>query len=662
MSLRRLLATFLRMSCGVLCLTACYTLPANAGDRFQPVSPEELKMTGAPQAPGAEAIILYRQVDRDDTFLRAHEDNYLRIKILTEEGRKHADIEIPFFKQDGNSINNIKARTIRPDGSIVNFDGKIFEKSIAKAQGLKYLAKTFTLPDVQVGGIIEYYYTVDLSEQYLYDSHWILNNELFTKHAKFSLKPYSESGMNVRWSWQGLPAGAAQPKDAGGFIRLEVNNVPAFHAEDYMPPEDELKARVDFTYSEEAFEKDPVQYWKKAGKRLNDRMENFVGKRKAMEEAVAQIVAPTDSPEVKLQKIYDRVQQLRNTTFEVSKTEQEKKRENQKEVSNVEDLWKRGYGNATQLTWLFLGLARAAGFDAYGLLVSDRQHYFFRQESMDANKLDDNVILVKLNGKDIYCDPGVAFTPLGLLEWSETGVQGLRLDKNGGTWIQTMLPPGSASRIERRANLTLSAATGGLEGKLTITFTGLEGMRRRMEERHEDEADRKKFLENQAKEYIPAASEVELRNKPDWSNSSTPLIAEYDVKIPGWGAGAGRRVLLPVGIFSATEKHVFDHAERVFPIYFEFPFEKLDDVTIALPPGWQVSSLPPEENQDGKVVGYQLKAEGDKQTLHLTRKLRIEILLIDPRSYPTLRGFFQIVRKGDEQQVVLLPGGTNASN
>jgi len=30
------------------------------------VSPDELKLTSEPQAPGAPAIILYRQVDRDD--------------------------------------------------------------------------------------------------------------------------------------------------------------------------------------------------------------------------------------------------------------------------------------------------------------------------------------------------------------------------------------------------------------------------------------------------------------------------------------------------------------------------------------------------------------------------------------------------------------------
>jgi Domain of Unknown Function with PDB structure (DUF3857) len=652
----------------VLALAAICPVAARAGDRFQPVSQEELQMTGEPQAPGAPAIILFRQVDRDDSGLTAHEDNYVRIKILKEEGRKYADIEIPFFKETGNNVVNIKARTIRPNGSIANFEGKAFEKSIAKAQGLKYMAKTFTLPDVQVGSIIEYYYTIDLSEHYVYDSHWILSDELFTKRAKFSLKPYTSSyiNMGVQWSWQRLPAGTAQPKEGPDHIvRLEVSNIPAFQTEDYMPPADELKSRVDFKYSEETLEKDPAQFWKKRGKKLNDELESFVGKRKAMEDAVAQIISPNDSQDAKLQKIYARVQQLRNTSYEVRKTEQEKKREKEKPAENVEELWRRGYGDGMRLTWLFLGLARAAGFEAYGVWASERRNYFFDPKLMDAKRLDANVVLVKADGKDLYFDPGAAFTPFGLLQWPETGVQGLRLDKDGGTWVQTTVPASSASRIERRANLTLASGSGDLEGKLTITFNGLEAMQRRVEERNEDETDRKKFLEDQVREYIPAAIEVELKNKPDWSGSSTPLVAEYDLKIPGWASAAGRRAMLPMGIFGATEKHVFDHAERIHPIYFHYPFQKLDDVTITLPPGWQVSSLPPEENQGGdnaSRVTYILKAESDKQALHLTRKVRVDLVLLDPKYYPTLRSFFQIVRKGDEQQIVLQPGGAKASN
>jgi len=623
-------------------------------------------MIGDQQAPGAPAIILFRQVDRDDTGLTAHEDNYVRIKILKEEGRKYADVEIPFLKGGGNEVINVKARTIRPDGSIVNFEGKPFEKSIMKAQGVKYLAKTFTLPDVQVASIIEYSYTLDLAEHYIFDSRWILSDELFTRHAKFSLKPYTSNYNNysVRWSWQGLPPGTAPPKEGPDHVvRLEVNNVPAFHTEDYMPPENELKSRVDFTYSDEGYEKDATQYWKKKGKKLYSQVEGFVGRPRAMEDAVAQIVAPGDSPEVKLQKIYARVQQFRNTSYEVRKTEQEKKRDKEKEASNVEDLWKKGAGNGRDLTWLFLGLARAAGFEAYGVMASDRYNYFFHPNLMDAHMLDANLVLVKLNGRDIFCDPGAAFTPFGLLTWSETAVQGLRLDKDGGTWLQTLVPESSASQIERRANLTLSSTTGDLEGKLTLTFTGLEAMRRRVQERNQDEAARKKLLEDEAKEYIPAASDAELTNQPDWLSSSAPLVAEFNLKIPGWVSSAGRRALLPVGIFTATEKHVFDHTERVHPIYFEFPSEKVDDVTITLPEGWQVSNLPPVQDENGKAVGYMIKAESDKQKLHLARKLRIDLILLDAKYYPTLRQFFQMVRNGDEQQIVLQPAAAaKASN
>jgi Domain of Unknown Function with PDB structure (DUF3857) len=169
---------------------------AKAGVAFQPASPDELKMASEPLAPGAPAIILYRQVDRDDNIHTPHEDNYFRIKILTEEGRKHADVEIPFWKEN-EDIANVRARTIRPDGSIADFGGKVFEKYLVKGRfggrQLKYLAKTFTLADVQVGSIIEYSYTRDFHEYMLYDSRWILSDELFTKKAQFSLKPFDDN-------------------------------------------------------------------------------------------------------------------------------------------------------------------------------------------------------------------------------------------------------------------------------------------------------------------------------------------------------------------------------------------------------------------------------------------------------------------------------------
>ena len=631
---------------------------AKAGIGFQPVSPDEIKMTSEPLAPGAPAIILYRQVDRDDNGYTSHEDNYFRIKILTEEGRKKADVEIPFLKGSQNIV-KVKARTIRPDGSIADFGGQVFEKYLVKGRGIKYLAKTFTLPDVQVGSIIEYFFTIDLAEYQIYDSHWILSNELFTKKAQFSLKPYG--AFFLRFSWQGLPPGAVPKEAPNHIIRMEASNIPAFQTEDYMPPPDEMKSRVDFIYEEGLAEKDQDSFWKKYGKQRNVQLESFIGKRKAMEQAVAQIVSPNDSQDVKLRKIYDRVQQIRNKSYEVEKTEQEQKRAKEKPAENVEEVWKRGYGEGGQLTWLFLGLARAAGFEAYGCWVSGRGEYFFNQGTMQSSKLNSNVVLVKLNGKDIYLDPGAAFTPFGLLTWSETGVPGLRLDKDGGTWIQTTLPQASESRIERVGKLKLSDA-GDLEGKLTVTYTGLEAMYHRVEERNEDEVARKKSLEEVVTGQIAAAAEAELINKPDWTSSETPLVAEYNLKIPGWASSAGRRVMIPAAIFTAAERGVFEHANRVQPIYFAYPYETADDINIELPLGWQVSSVPPPQDQNGKVVAYSLKVEQSPGTLRSTRKLTIDVLLVQQKYYTALRNFFQAVRNGDGVQIVLQPGEIHASN
>ena len=633
---------------------------ASAGDEWLPISTEELKMTSEPKAPGAPAVILYRQVDRDDSGVRTlHEYNYVREKILTEEGRKYADVEIPLVKGQWD-IHNIRARTIRPDGSIVNFDGKIYEKEIVKARGIKFLAKTFTLSDVQPGSIIEYHYMIDFAEYYVFNSNWVLSDDLFSKKSKFTLKPYEEWAL--QWSWpNGLPEGAKPPVKEVNLIHMEVQDIPAFQVEDDMPPEAAMRFRVDFVYSEDGFEKEPDKFWKKQGKKMNDTAEGFLNKRKAMEQAAAEIVSPNDSPDVKLQKIYARAQKIRNTSFEIEKTTQEQKRAKEKEINNVEDVWKRGYAGGNEITLLFVGLARAAGFDASPVRVATRDDHFFKPGIMRSRDLNTYVALVKLNGKDFYFDPGYTFTPFGLLPWSETNTAGLRLDKDGGTWLTTSLPESSASQILRKADLNMTS-DGSLEGKLTVTFTGLEALWRRVEERNEDEAHRKKLLEDYVKEIIPVGIEVELTNKPEWASSAPTLVAEYSLKVPGWISGAGKRALCPVGLFSGPEKHMFEHSTRVHPLYFHYWFEKSDDVRIELPLGWQVGSLPQAQNNDAKAIAYSLKVESDKGSLHLERHLRCSLTFLEQKYYGTLRNFYQSVRSGDEQQIVLQPMGTSSGN
>ena len=123
-----------------------------------------------------------------------------------------------------------------------------------------------------------------------------------------------------------------------------------------------------------------------------------------------------------------------------------------------------------------------------------------------------------------------------------------------------------------------------------------------------------------------------------------------------------KRVFLPAAIFTSAEKGVFEHTNRMHPIYFEYPHQKLDDVTIELPAGWQVSSAPPAQERDAKAALYSLTVEKSPNSLRLKRKLVIDFLLLEPKYYPALRSFFQTVRSGDGLQIIVQPGEIRAAN
>jgi ABC-type phosphate transport system substrate-binding protein len=88
----------------------------------------------------------------------------------------------------------------------------------------------------------------------------------------------------------------------------------------------------------------------------------------------------------------------------------------------------------------------------------------------------------------------------------------------------------------------------------------------------------------------------------------------------------------------------------------------IDDLTIELPAGWQVGSTPKDYDKDLKGAEYSLRFENKDGALRIRRELRCDLFMVPKENYPTLRTFFQLVRSQDDQQVVLQPGGTSASN
>jgi hypothetical protein len=111
---------------------------------------------------------------------------------------------------------------------------------------------------------------------------------------------------------------------------------------------------------------------------------------------------------------------------------------------------------------------------------------------------------------------------------------------------------------------------------------------------------------------------VELKNKPDWNSSDNKFVVEYDVKIPGWASSAGKRALVPLGLFSNAQKHTFEHAHRTYAVFFSYMFQTEDQTRILVPAGWKVDSLPKETHIDVKAAEYLMHIENNDNALQVS--------------------------------------------
>jgi uncharacterized protein DUF3857/transglutaminase superfamily protein len=645
-------------------LAALLALSGNtrAKDDWLPIPPEDLALKDNPLNPGAHAMILYRENSID-----AKQSSYIeydRIKIFTEEGKKWGDVEVQFNKNNVD-IKDVRARTIRPDGSVVDFQGQVYEKEIVKAGGIKYLAKTFSLPEVQPGCIVEYKYRAQYDTNYYVNIEWPVQSDLFTRLAKFSITPdTADYAPPLYWREYRIPGNAKPEKQKNGSITMEVHNLPGLEPEDYMPPQNFLRARIAFLYRDrnDPQNETPEQFWKRMDKAWDAQQERFVDKKKALEEVVAQTVSPNDPPEVKLRKLYDRVQQIHNTMYDRIESAKEEKRVKGKENNNVEDVLKHGSGDNREINYVMIGLARAAGFESSRVYIAPRNNNAFYPTMEDVSQLQDDIVWVKLGNQDVYIDPAAKFYGYPTLPWSESGVTGIRVDKQGGTTVTVPLSPPSDSLRERRADMTLDD-DGTLSGKLEITYLRQWSAVKRQEVQQDDEAGKKKDITDEIKTILPGGATFEIVSMTGWDKNSDPVHIEATVKIPGYATAAGHRVLVPLTFFQATQPASFQSEKRINSIYFDFPEIEKDTITIHMPLAYKIETLPaPQKAAPGGGFEYSVTSTQSAEKVTVERQLTIAGIMFPAGNYTAIRTFFNTVKTNDDGQIVLQPAQVAKGN
>ena len=654
-----------------LYLALTLTLPCWAAD-WPPLAPDDMKMTDLPQQKGAPAVILLREEVADD--LNNFHSVYMRVKILTDAGREYADVHIPyghrFFK-----IDSISGRTVHPDGTVINFDGKVFDKMVVKRRvgrngDYRVHVKSFSLPDVQVGSIIDYRYSLRYQDHTAFAPDWEVQSDLFQEKATFKFIPYvgdlvlahNQVGNGIQWTSY-LPVKGPQPKftklptsvlqsthSVQEYVDLSLNDIPPLQDEPFMPPPGMLRYRVNFYYMLSVKQ---GEFWKEEGKYWSKDVEKFLDRKDGVADTVSKITSPSDTPEQKVRKIYAFVSGLENQSYRPKREQQEEKVIGLRGNEGAEDVLRQKSGDHDDLNRLFAAMVRAAGIPAEMMWVASREQTFFLPDLLDTRQLDAEIAIVRLGDKDLFLDPGTKYCPFGLLDWRYSGTRGLRETGGKSTDIvEAPLPEYSQAMIQRLARLEMNDEGRG-EGTIKIGYYGLEAMERRQKAANTDEEGKKKLLEDEVKRWLPGDSEVHLQGTPNWDETETHLAAEFKISSP-LATSAGKRWLLPAHIFQVNQKPVFSASQRINPIYFWYPTREIDEVHVKLPAGVEVESMPPNDSVklDYAVYTTKQKQEG-ANAIMAYRDLAMAGIAFQATEYPRLKTFYDQTKAGDDQQVIL---------
>jgi len=609
---------------------------------WEPVPADELALKDEPKAPGASAIILFRSLAIDDK--RGTLTESTRIKVLTDAGKKYADIAIPTAKWM--KVEEVEARTVGRDGSSVPFSGTIHDVTVAKTRKYAVEMKSLTLPDVGPGTIIEYRYRMHWKAEDLPSHTWDIQSELFTRRAHFELA--SKPGSPIHWvarNWQQGP-----PQSNGTLFTLEVFNVLALEKEDHTLPESELRAAVDFFYTYPPYDTQE-SFWSRYAEYYGVELDKFIGNDKRVQQLVASVASPADPPETRLRKLYTRAQQVRKISIYDFDTE-EARRERLHESKHVSDVIEHNYGTTFDITALLIAMARDVGYRSGLVFVVDRERGLFHPDILSSRQLTATLLWVEKDGTFRILDPACQKCPFGLISWDQSGASGIRTSYPGSVFVKIPVNVPEDAVLERTGNLKLDT-DGGLSGDIRVSLAGLYALELRNKEEKTDETSRKEAIVDRIKSWLPNSAEVALQQLKNWNDIDQPIVADVSISISGFASVTSKRIVVPAWPFGVVESDPFPHDQRKYAVVFENQYQRKDTLIVAIPVGYQVESMPMGMRTADAVLDFTFKPENKGSTIQLTRQFTNHAIYVDTKYYKQLQFDYHEVKTADEQRATL---------
>lgn len=562
-----------------------------------------------------------------------------KIKVLKEEAKDSLG-EVPIFYEEGRGkVTEVQACTITPDGK-EHMYSKVQDLNVNEGYTMysDSMVKVITLPEVNVGSIVEHQATVVSKGLPIKDAFWYYLDFNFSgpiKKFNFAITFPKKLAISYREFKLTYPPKITENDDtityAWSLKDLEGGKKP----ESYLPPPTSDSNAVEFS---------SIKDWGDISRWFSVLVDKNSILNNAIKDAAQKATKDSENTKDKVRDILEYIQHnFRYVSMSFG--------DNSLEPHSTVEVFQNKYGDCKDLSLLCMTMLKAVGIKAYMALFNMEFSISDPQSDLPFPSVFDHVILLVEDKKDgdFFIDPLLDGYDIGQYPLTYQGAYTFVITENGGRFIQFPIFDEKRGYTKSERKITI-----GQDGSALIETGMIWDLDSSIEQRHKinsmSKEDKDKFYQSLG-QYLASGGEVlECRidglDQKYGSIKALSKIKRNDV----YQITDGMIIIDVSGYGRDTD---FLENERNSPIFF--PSNSLDEelTTYIIPPGYKVSYMP--ENLDLDMGFFNMKREYTKGRSEIIIKetARYKRTQLPKESYSKIKDFYNQLPSKSKQRIML---------
>ncbi|MBL4604508.1 MAG: DUF3857 domain-containing protein [Flavobacteriaceae bacterium] len=618
---------------------------------------KEVKMKVYDKDSTAVAVVLLEKGntyhDESGRNLNLITDYYVRIKILKKEGFAKATVTVPWYKKE--KIKDLRGVTYSLSETGAMIANKMQEASVFRKKINKNFSEVrFTLPNIKVGSVIEYRYSLH-SEYYENLNDWVFQSDIPKVESRYDSSILANWKYNIRLNGY-LKLDIDNPSvkklcvsipglGGGQCIKLSyaMFNVPAFKKEKHLSSRKNYTARLIFdlisftgqeykesanSYSQSTTKEVVKKYtntWKDVdGFFKKDVFKSQLSKSKFLKkELPSKIINETNK------------YQQANLTFNfIQKHFNWNNYYWPKDKLNVKESYQEKTGSIVAINISLYNALQALDIESYVTILSTRGNGFVTELFPVINDFNYVIVKVIINGKRYFLDATDKYLGFGQVRFDCINGKVRVLDfKNGSYWDVIKLK--EQSSVNTRLKLTLNDQ-GVFKGVMTTMSKGYSASdkRERLDTRTNEQ-----YLEEI--ETVNPYLEINEYKVIDQGVLEKPLKESFDIEMFDDSNSNENLRIFPF-FDERIKENPFKLKERKYPVDFGKIIKYSYSLNLKIPEKYTIKNVPKNTSFSlpGKAGLFMLKVQQKENEINIFMRYSINKKIFHAAEYQKLKEFF----------------------